>query len=541
MQITDCSFQQLPFSKLFKTYTSAYGKLDAFYETSPFDEAQITRRFENFDFKGDRARTVEALRAFNEPFDHHQKARNNLERLQEEDALAIVTGQQLGIYGGPLYTVLKTISTIHLAQRMEKVLERPVIPIFWLADEDHDYDEVRSMQILSRDNIQQFELPAKQQPSPAVAEMSLPAGFAQLKEEVRSALYETEFSDDLWQLLDDCFSPDETYFKAFGQFICRLFSKYGLVLAGSNHPEVKEITKSILKRSVSNAEQLKDALAEQTEQVKISYHQQVTLYDSNIFWFSDSGARLKIDHPDEDSWIVSEGESWTTDELLQQIDKTPERFSPNVFLRPILQDALLPTLGYVAGPGEVAYYAQMKSFYASFERAMPVIFPRLSGTLIEPAVDRIMGELPFEFADYSQRIEDLESTYVEHSEQVDIEALFSDWKQKVEQISESRTSAIAEVDATLEGAAGKATAVYYGELDKLKGKVYRAVKQQDQTQLNRIGKIKTHLFPENELQERLLSPIYYMNKFGVDIWDDLLASLDEEETLNRHKLFEIQP
>src|SRR5699024_12684739 len=101
-------------------------------------------------FKGDRARTVEALRAFNEPFDHHQKARNNLERLQEEDALAIVTGQQLGLYGGPLYTVFKTISTIHLAQRMEKMLERPVIPIFRLADEDHDYDEVRSMQILDR-------------------------------------------------------------------------------------------------------------------------------------------------------------------------------------------------------------------------------------------------------------------------------------------------------------------------------------------------------------------------------------------------------
>src|SRR5699024_1010520 len=183
----------------------------------------------------------------------------------------------------------------------------------------------------------------------------------------------------------------------------------------------------------------------------------------------------------------------------------------------------------------------MKSFYASFERAMPVIFPRLSGTLIEPAVDRIIAELTFEFDDYSQRIEDLESTYVEHSEQVDIEALFSDWKQKVEQISEIQTSVIAEVDATLEGAAGKATAVYYGELDKLKGKVYRAVKQQDQTQLNRIRKIKIHLFPENELQERFLSPIYFMNKFGVDIWDDLLASLDEEETLNRHKLFEIQP
>src|SRR5699024_4974226 len=134
-----------------------------------------------------------------------------------------------------------------------------------------------------------------------------------------------------------------------------------------------------------------NALAGQTERLKASYHQQVTLYDSNLFWFSDSGERLKIDHPDEDSWVVSENQSWTSDELIRQIDKTPERFSPNVFLRPILQDELLPTLGYVAGPGEVAYYAQMKSFYASFDQTMPIIFPRLSGTLIEPSVDRILG------------------------------------------------------------------------------------------------------------------------------------------------------
>src|SRR5699024_924072 len=147
--------------------------------------------------------------------------------------------------------------------------------------------------------------------------------------------------------------------------------------------------------------------------------------------------------------------------------------------------------------------------------------------------------LPFEFADYSQRIEDLESTYVEHSEQVDIEALFSDWKQKVEQISESRTSAIAEVDQTLNGAAGKATAVYFGELDKLKGKVYRAVKQQDQTQLNRIRKIKQNLYPGGNLQERSVAAIYYMNKFGLGIWDNLLASLDEGETFDQHKLVEL--
>jgi len=210
-----------------------------------------------------------------------------------------------------------------------------------------------------------------------------------------------------------------------------------------------------------------------------------------------------------------------------------------VFLRPLLQDNLFPTLGYAAGPGELAYYGQMKQVYNLFESDMPVIFPRLSATFIEPAINRIIDELPFEFSEYSQRIEDLDAAYVDRSEKIDIEDLFSEWKQKVKQIASLKKEKVAEVDQTLNGAAGKATAVYFGELDKLKGKVYRAVKQQDQTQLNRIRKIKQNLYPGGNLQERSVAAIYYMNKFGLGIWDNLLASLDEGETFDQHKLVEL--
>ena len=207
-----------------------------------------------------------------------------------------------------------------------------------------------------------------------------------------------------------------------------------------------------------------------------------------------------------------------------------------MFLRPIMQDFFLPTLGYVAGPGETAYYAQMKRFYDSFALTMPVIFPRLSATFIEPAIDRILDELPFEIHEYNSRIEDLESEFVDRTEQVDIEAIFSDWKEKVEEISQEKTESIKKIDPTLEGAAGKASSVYMGELDKLKGKVYRAVKQQEQTQLNRIKKIKAQLFPNGTPQERVVASIYFMNKYGVSIWDELLDNLGEDESFNSHKL-----
>ncbi|WP_073059135.1 bacillithiol biosynthesis cysteine-adding enzyme BshC [Fodinibius roseus] len=538
MHRTNCSFQNLPFSGLFKTYVSDFSEVSAFYDYNPFDAESVEAKARELSYTGDRRRMAKLLKDFNDPYELQEAARDNLDRFKEEEALTLVTGQQLGVYGGPLYTVLKIISTIHLARQTEARLDRPVIPVFWLADEDHDYDEIRRLHLLGREELQTFELPSRPQPLPPVADIRLPDELLQLRSQIRGELYETDFSADVWQLLDCCFRPDTTFAKAFGDFITRLFSKHGLVLAGSNDPAIKAQTKEVFRRSVEHAGAVREALEAQSERISDQFYQQVTLYDSNLFYFSDEGNRLKISATDA-GWAAAGGREWTTGELLEQIDSTPERFSPNVFLRPLLQDRLLPTLGYVAGPGELAYYGQMKKLYGYFEAKMPVIFPRMTATLVEPAISRILGELPFEFYEYDRRIEDLDSAYIERTEKMDIEAVFSEWKRKVEQVADPKKDKVATVDPTLEGAAGKATAVYFGELDKLKGKVYRAVKQQDQTQLNRIRRIKQNLFPRDGLQERSVAAIYFMNKYGVDMWDKLLDALDEGETFDEHKLIEL--
>lgn len=535
MHRTNCSVKQLPFSDLFHSYLNNFSDVRSFYNGNPFEGPSIKEHARQKPFNCNRARAAELLKTFNEPFDLHKNARQNIDRLMDQETLAIVTGQQLGIYGGPLYTVLKTISAIHLARQLQQKLGRPVIPVFWLADEDHDYDEIRSLQLPNREEVTELSLPAREQPLPPVAELNLPPELENLQHEAKQLLYETDFSTDLWQLLEDCFQPGRTFLRAFGDFLTRLFSKHGLVLAGSNHPEIKAFTKDIFKRAVQQADPIRQTLQDQSEQIEQQFHQQVTLYDSNLFYFSDEGNRLKISATDG-KWSTGAGEGWSTEGLLQHIDEHPERFSPNVFLRPILQDKLLPTLGYVAGPGELAYYGQMKQLYPLFDSQMPLIFPRMTATIIEPAIDRILNELPFEFYEYQQRIEDLDSAYVERSEQTNIEEVFSSWKQKVNEIAEPHKEQVAAVDATLEGAAGKATAVYFGELDKLKGKVYRAAKKQDETQLNRIRRIKRNLFPGSGMQERTIAAIYFMNKYGLNIWDEILASLDEEESFDRHKL-----
>lgn len=540
MHFTDYSFDKLPFSNLFKQYVRNFSEVSEFFETSPFDKNAIAQKADRFKFSGDRKKTATFLTDLNQKFDADEAALQNIKRLQNEEALAVVTGQQLGVYGGPLYTVFKTLSTIHVARRVEKQLGRPVIPVFWLADEDHDYDEVRTLSVLHQDEgeVESFSLPAKNNHLPTVSEIALPEELRQMRDHLKEALFNTDFSDDLWKLLDETFEPENTFLKAFGLFISRLFSKHGLILAGSNHFKVKSITGDYLKQSIVNANDIRHALEKQSQKIEYDYHRQVKLYDSNLFYLDEETGRTKISRNDE-GWHTDGNIQWETSQLIEEIETYPERFSPNVFLRPILQDVLLPTIGYVAGPGETAYYGQMKEMYACFDLEMPVIFPRLSATIVEPAINRIMQELPFDFDEYGNRIEDLESDYVDRTEQQDIEAIFGEWGKKVEELTNHHKNQIAAIDPTLEAAAEKATSVFKNELDKLKGKVYRSIKQQDETQLKRIRRIKTNLFPDGNLQERILAGIFYMNKYGLDIWDKVLKSLDEDEKFNHHKLINL--
>ena len=175
-----------------------------------------------------------------------------------------------------------------------------------------------------------------------------------------------------------------------------------------------------------------------------------------------------------------------------------------------------------------------------FDLEMPPIIPRFTGTIIESGITRILDKLPFEFPDYGKRIEDLESEFVEQSESADIEKVFSIWKDKLDAAAEDPLKVINEIDPTLDGTVGKTVAGFSNELDKLKGRVYRSIKKQEEIQINRIEKIKVNLFPDGGLQERSVSPVYFMNKYGLDIWNQLISEIEKEGLdLTKHHLIEL--
>lgn len=536
MKLESNQFDDLPFSKLFKDYCSGEGSISTFFETKPQNTDDVHQFLEKFEFSGDRNKTVDLLESFNKHYLTSEITRKQVQKFHQSDSLAVVTGQQVTLYGGPLYTIYKTITAILKAQKLEKELNRPVIPVFWLADEDHDIQEVSAVHLPGDEDAIRIQYQHK------AYENAPPASSIQLGEEISAVnkllmneLDETDFTADLLDILFECYSEDNTFGKAFGDLLMKFFGKHGLVLAGSFSDEVKEHAKSIYKTSVKSSGKIADILDETTYNLKEhGYHDQVQVHSSNLFYLDSEGQRIKIQLVD-DTWSIP-SKKWTQDELIEEVDNHPERFSPNVFLRPVLQDHVLPVAGYVGGPGEIAYYAQMKGFYGVFDQKMPVIIPRFSVTIFESAIDRILEKLPFKWGRYMDRIEDLEKSYVDESESLDIEKLFGIWRSQVDELSRAKRDEIGEIDPSLKGSVGKAKAIYFSELDKLKGKVYRSIKEQENIQLSRIERIKSNLFPNNNLQEREVAFIYFLNKYGLDFFDSLIRLLHSEEPFSHKKI-----
>jgi bacillithiol synthase len=540
VKVEPVSFSELSFPKLFVDYTGSNGRISEFFNVNPFQPEQLNRYEKKFSFKGERAEVVRLLKQFNSGFHQTDNTKRNIESLGKEDALAVVTGQQMTLYGGPLFTVYKVLTAIILSNKWEKKYNRSFVPVFWLADEDHDFEETAAIGVPGDEKVSNIEWSRNNNGEKRVSELELESGFQEFESEVWNQLFETDFTNELKSSIGECYTTGERMDRAFGNWLMKLFGHHGLVLAGSNFKPVKEYAGSVMADSVRKHQEIAEELHSLSSELEeLGYHAQVQVQESNLFSIDEDGSRKKIEF-DAGNWIIrgKEERVLSTNELAKEIEQSPHNFSPNVFLRPLIQDTLLPSFAYVGGPSEIAYQAQMKKLYERLGMNQPLIVPRFSATLVESSVDRIMEQLPFEFHRYMDRIEKLESDYISNTDSPDLETIFTDFKARVNELTILLKEKISEIDPTLENTAGKASAIYTTELDKLKGKLYRSLKQQEKTQLSRIRRIKQSLFPNGNLQEREIALIWYMNKYGPDLWDNLLDSLSTEEPVN-HKIIRL--
>jgi bacillithiol biosynthesis cysteine-adding enzyme BshC len=537
LNIEPIAFSKLPFSKLFSDYCQNYAKTSEFFDYNPFLRSDFAQKVENYSNSERRKELETVISAYNSIPDLHENARSNIDRLlNDQKAVTIVTGQQLTIAGGPLFTIYKILTAIAQAQTLETELKIPVIPVFWLADEDHDFPEVAKIGMPHHSDWSALEISQTEDALKPVGRVQVAGNRTKLLEELDQILVSTDFKEEVASLLDKSYAAEFLHADAFGGLILRLFSKYGLIVMGSAKPEAREFLRNDIIDLVKQTDELYVALESQSKLVEREYHRQATVSTSNWFFMDKEQRRQKLGYI-SGTWSLEDGRQWSTSELVKAIENDPNCISPNVFMRPLLQDVLLPNIGYVAGPGEVSYYAQMRKMYHVSGRQMPVIIPRFSATIKEGAIARIFEELPFALTEYNQRIEDLEKQFIENRNALDIKAFANDWINEISSISDSKTTTIEGFDASLIGTLLRTKNDQIAAINTLRQKMIRSAKTKEEVQIKRIHRVQTMLFPNRNLQERELASIFMLNKYGVIFLDQLLEVV-LKSSLNKHYILE---
>ena len=388
-------FSEIPHTtKLFAAFAEDFHRVAQFYAHKPDENGVLEAAREVHLDEEVRRSVVSVLREQNHRFGADAETERSLARL-EKGAVAVVTGQQVGLFSGPAYSFYKAISTVVWARHLT---ERGIdaVPIFWLATEDHDLAEVNHCFWGSRKGLERFELDAEPDvEGRRVGEISLGQSVSTL---VKTALDELEgpFRDEVASALQESYRPEETLGSAFGKLMARLLPRRGIVLLDPLDPRLHRIAAGIYRKALEQSEELtRELIARNKLLDRSSYHAQVKVtQQSTLLFLNVDGKRQPLRR--RYGKFSAAGASYTAAELLAAIEKSPEAFSANVLLRPIVQDSLLPTAAYVGGPAEVAYMAQAEVVYRKLLGRMPAILSRASFTLVESQIARLMGKYGIE-------------------------------------------------------------------------------------------------------------------------------------------------
>ena len=443
-------------------------------------------------------------------------------RLRDDRSVAVVTGQQLGLFAGPLYTVYKALSAVRAAGHVEAVTGRPAVPVFWLADEDHDFAEVRGAVFTDRARVRfatyDDGLPLDG-PRPPVGRIVLDeAALAETFAALERALPDGPHRAEALALARDAYRPGRTMRDAFAVLLRALAP--GLVLMSADDARLKRLAAPVLEREAGEWRATARALADQSARlVAAGFHAQIEPSPLGLFWIDDAGLRRPVDPLGDDmgGGVTLRGTSvrWTDAEFHTRVARSPERVSPNVVLRPLVQDTLLPTAVYVAGPGEAAYYAQLTPVYARFGVPMPAIVPRLSLTLVEPAVRKVLDRYDLSVADVGGDVQALWKRLALGASGAGIEAAFADARADAERVADDVERAAGRVDASLDGAAGAFRQAVRHALARMEAKTVRVEKRRHTDILDRVERARAALWPAGALQERALSPLQTVARHGV--------------------------
>src|SRR5467141_1470998 len=512
----DCralAFRQLPHQpKLFLEYLDHFEKVKSFYFHPPAMPA-VTRSARKLGYPGERrAEVTSILRRQNIDLGAGAETLSNLDRL-EESAVAVVSGQQVGLFSGPAYSVYKALTAVQIAEELTRG-GIPAVPVFWMATEDHDLDEVRHATWFDKGKLVRFELPSIAETARPVGRISLGAQIEPLVHEAAELLAK-QGSDLLAQYLIESYRPEETYGSAFGKLFARLFAQHGLILMDPLDAGLHKVAAPLYQHALADRDALNEKLLQRgkgLDRTGFAAQVKVTARSTLLFRMDDGGRQVITANTEK----FQAGErAWPREQLVHLTHTEPENFSPNALFRPVVQDYLLPTAAYIAGPAEISYFAQSEVVYRHLLGRMPVVLPRAGFTLVDAKATKLLRRYGLTVEDVWAGPQSLRHKMEGASVPKGLSKTFERDQKQIQKMLTQLGKQIAKLDPTLKGTVERAKQRIEFHLEKLRQK---AGKAQDQ----RAGLISAHmqyleslLYPHKALQSRELCLLPFLARWGA--------------------------
>ena len=517
--IPDCiSFASIPHtSKIFTDFLSYSSDVRRFFPTQP-DAAHIAAFGKSVSRDPQRqAAVADVLAKQNRTWGASEATLRNIERLRN-GAFVVVTGQQVGLFGGPALALFKVASALALTKQVQ-ALGVECVPVFWLASEDHDLAEVNQSLLLTPDlQLASFAAKTAGVEGAPVASIRFAEGTNDMVARAAELLGESLAADYLRESYTEGISFSDAYAKLY----TRLFGDYGLILLTPSDTDLHRIAAPLFADAARRSAELDEAiLARNRELSSAGYHEQVkvTAESTPLFALVD-GARIPI-HRSNGQFKVGR-ELVSAEELQRRIEASPEQFSANVLLRPVLQDYWLPTLAYIGGPAEIAYFAQAAVVYEKLLGRVTPIVSRMSATLIEPRIERLLTKYHVDLPEMFHGECELRDCIAARALPPELKQNFGDARDAVNEAMQRVSSSLQQLDSTLVEAATRATSKMQYQINRLEKRAAQAELRRSEIITRHTAQIENSLYPRKTLQEREIAGLYFHAKYGPQLVDRLV-------------------
>ena len=523
LRVETLPFERIPHqSRLFLDYLKDPVALRKFYPSAVQYHHELAQRVPEVlsAYEVDRQKVCDALAAMNERWGAGEATLENIRLLRDSDCIAVVSGQQAGLFTGPLYTIYKALSAVKLAGCLRQ-RNTKAVPVFWIAAEDHDFAEVAKAEVISRDcQLKSVEvstdLHREGQPvGGVVLDHSINLAVCQLCE----LLPNSEFAAEMKALVKNAWQPGRGYVESFAIMMTSLIGRYGLILLDPLDPELKRIAAPLYSKAALRAPEIATALEQRSAELeREGYHAQVlaTANSFPLFLHDEEGRRHAVSRVANGKYRAKDidGE-YTAEELAAMAAETPERFSPNVTLRAVVQDYLLPTLAYYGGAAEIAYFAQTAEVYRMLERPVTPILPRSSLTMIERHTGRMLEKYDLTLADFFEGLEPVMKRVVEEHLSSDTAKLFAKAEENVNHELDRLRQELESVDPTLASALDTGRKKINYQLDGLRTRFVRTQMNRDEAAHRQLQRALDQLYPQKDLQERHINITSLLARHGT--------------------------